>query len=201
MTANIGETAKNVVRRNTEEVQGRGNWALFNELFADDFFDHTPQPGGTRDKPASSPSTSACAKPSRISRRRFIGSGSTATWSPPSRLITARIEGIFLASRAQAPKSASRPSMQCASSTVRSASTGAWQTSTRSCNSWARSLHCRRLEKVDAHELAHRIDRRFLARRSGERCSSRERTEANRISNVALRTLTRTGAGLARQPL
>jgi steroid delta-isomerase-like uncharacterized protein len=50
MTANISETAKDVVRRNTEEVQGRGNWALFNELFADDFFDHTPQPGGTRDK-------------------------------------------------------------------------------------------------------------------------------------------------------
>jgi steroid delta-isomerase-like uncharacterized protein len=50
MTANISEAAKDVVRRNTEEVQGRGNWALFNELFADEFFDHTPQPGGTRDK-------------------------------------------------------------------------------------------------------------------------------------------------------
>jgi steroid delta-isomerase-like uncharacterized protein len=50
MTANISETAKDVVRRNTEEVQGEGNWALFNELFADNFFDHTPQPGGTRDK-------------------------------------------------------------------------------------------------------------------------------------------------------
>ena len=50
MTANISETAKDVVRRNTEEVQGRGNWALFDELFADDFIDHTPQPGGTRDK-------------------------------------------------------------------------------------------------------------------------------------------------------
>src|SRR4029077_4941195 len=95
--------------------------------------------------PAFSPSTSACAKPSRISRRRFIGSASTATWSPPSRLITARIEEIFSASLAQAPKSASRPSMQCASSTVRSPSTGVWQTSTRSCSSWARSLHCRRL--------------------------------------------------------
>jgi predicted ester cyclase len=50
MIANISETAKDVVRRNTEEVQGRGNWALFDELFADNFFDHTPQPGGTRDK-------------------------------------------------------------------------------------------------------------------------------------------------------
>jgi hypothetical protein len=50
VTANLNETAKDIVRRSTEEVQGRGNWALFNELFSDDFFDHTPQPGGTRDK-------------------------------------------------------------------------------------------------------------------------------------------------------
>lgn len=46
----ISETAKAVVRRNTEEVQGGGNFALFDELFADDFLDHTPQPGGTPDK-------------------------------------------------------------------------------------------------------------------------------------------------------
>jgi hypothetical protein len=35
-----------VVRRNTEEVQGRGNFEVFEELFAPDFVDHTPQPGG-----------------------------------------------------------------------------------------------------------------------------------------------------------
>jgi predicted ester cyclase len=35
-----------VVRRNTEEVQGRGNFDVFEELFAIDFVDHTPQPGG-----------------------------------------------------------------------------------------------------------------------------------------------------------
>lgn len=46
----IGEAAKAVVRRNTEEVQGGGDWALFDELFADNFYDHTPQPGGARDK-------------------------------------------------------------------------------------------------------------------------------------------------------
>jgi len=50
MTQDIGEIAKAVTRRNTEEVQGGGDWELFDELFADDFFDHTPQPGGTRDK-------------------------------------------------------------------------------------------------------------------------------------------------------
>jgi steroid delta-isomerase-like uncharacterized protein len=45
-----GEAAKAVVRRNTEEVQGKGDWAVFDELFADDFVDHTPQPGTTPDK-------------------------------------------------------------------------------------------------------------------------------------------------------
>lgn len=38
------EEAKAVVRRNTEEVQGKGDFTLFDELFADDFVDHTPQP-------------------------------------------------------------------------------------------------------------------------------------------------------------
>ena len=38
------EAAKAVVRRNTEEVQSRGNFDAFEELFADDFVDHTPQP-------------------------------------------------------------------------------------------------------------------------------------------------------------
>lgn len=38
------DAAKAIVRRNTEEVQGRGNFAVFDELFADDFVDHTPQP-------------------------------------------------------------------------------------------------------------------------------------------------------------
>jgi SnoaL-like polyketide cyclase len=44
------ESAKATVRRNTEEVQGRGNFEVFEELFADDFIDHTPQPGTTPDK-------------------------------------------------------------------------------------------------------------------------------------------------------
>ena len=39
------EEAIAVVRRNTEEVQGQGNFEVFEELFAPDFVDHTPQPG------------------------------------------------------------------------------------------------------------------------------------------------------------
>ena len=51
MTTNgVSEAAKAVVRRNTEEVQSKGNFELFEELFADDFLDHTPQPGRTPDK-------------------------------------------------------------------------------------------------------------------------------------------------------
>jgi steroid delta-isomerase-like uncharacterized protein len=51
MTSNSSsDAAKAVVRRNTEEVQGGGNFEVFDELFADDFLDHTPQPGRTPDK-------------------------------------------------------------------------------------------------------------------------------------------------------
>lgn len=44
------EAAKAVVRRNTEEVRSMGNFDVFEELFADDFIDHTPQPGTTPNK-------------------------------------------------------------------------------------------------------------------------------------------------------
>jgi steroid delta-isomerase-like uncharacterized protein len=51
MTNNsISDAAKAVVRRNTEEVQSRRNFDAFEELFADDFVDHTTQPGTTPDK-------------------------------------------------------------------------------------------------------------------------------------------------------
>jgi steroid delta-isomerase-like uncharacterized protein len=50
MTSNRGDAAKAVVRRNTVEVQSGGNFEVFEQLFADDFFDHTPQPGRTPDK-------------------------------------------------------------------------------------------------------------------------------------------------------
>ncbi len=39
-----------IVRRNTEEVQGKGDFVLFDELFSDDFIDHTPQPNMVPDK-------------------------------------------------------------------------------------------------------------------------------------------------------
>lgn len=50
MTTDISQAAIAVVRRNTEEVQGKGDFNLFEQLFAQDFVDHTPQPGGTPDR-------------------------------------------------------------------------------------------------------------------------------------------------------
>lgn len=50
MHADSETLAMEVVRRNTEKVQGEGDFALFEELFADDFVDHTPQPGTSADK-------------------------------------------------------------------------------------------------------------------------------------------------------
>lgn len=48
--SNSPDTAKAIVRRNTEEVQEKGNLDVFDELFSDNFIDHTPQPGTTPDK-------------------------------------------------------------------------------------------------------------------------------------------------------
>jgi len=50
MSNDASSEAKAVIRRNTEEVQGKGDFDVFEELFADDFIDHTPQPGMTPDK-------------------------------------------------------------------------------------------------------------------------------------------------------
>jgi steroid delta-isomerase-like uncharacterized protein len=46
-----GEAAKAVVPQNAEDVQDKGKFDVFEELFADDFVDHTPQPAMTPDKP------------------------------------------------------------------------------------------------------------------------------------------------------
>ena len=49
-TLTASDAAKAVVRRNTEEVQSKGNFDVFEELFSDDFVDHTTQPGTSPDK-------------------------------------------------------------------------------------------------------------------------------------------------------
>jgi hypothetical protein len=74
----ISDAAKAVVRRNTEEVQGRGNFELFEELFADDFLDHTPQPAARPIRPAHATSIAGCVRRFRIFVRRSTGSARTA---------------------------------------------------------------------------------------------------------------------------
>lgn len=51
-SAPVAGDPASVVRRNTFEVQGGGNWDLFDQLFAEDFVDHTPQPGFPADRAA-----------------------------------------------------------------------------------------------------------------------------------------------------
>ncbi|WP_276824435.1 hypothetical protein [Mycolicibacterium mageritense] len=73
------DALKAVVRRNTEEVQGRGDFALFDQLFADDFVDHTPQPGTTPDKAGVLVLISGYAMRLPTSIPRFTGRLSMAT--------------------------------------------------------------------------------------------------------------------------
>jgi steroid delta-isomerase-like uncharacterized protein len=52
MEATDRNTAIAIIRRNNEEVQGRGDFDVFDDLFADDFIDRTPQVGWGSDKAA-----------------------------------------------------------------------------------------------------------------------------------------------------
>jgi len=71
---NLSEAAKAVVRRNTEEVQSGGNFEVFEELFGDDFLDHTPQPGRTPDKDVRDNSTKSSGPRSPTFTPTSIGS-------------------------------------------------------------------------------------------------------------------------------
>ena len=78
MRSAVSDAAIAVVRRNTEEVQSNGDFKLFEELFDDDFIDHTPQPGTTptRTRPSPLPSSARsisrlpCRHPVAVRRRR-----------------------------------------------------------------------------------------------------------------------------------
>ena len=67
------EAAKAVVRRNTVEVQVEGRFDVFDELFADDFIDHTPQRGPHPTKPVYRNSTPIFVLRSLTFMRRSIG--------------------------------------------------------------------------------------------------------------------------------
>ena len=75
----VSDEAKAVVRRNTEEVQGKGRFDVFEELFADDFVDHTTQPGTTPDKAGVRHLYTYIRGPSPIFTPKSTGSLRTAT--------------------------------------------------------------------------------------------------------------------------
>jgi hypothetical protein len=60
-TNNISEAAKAVIRRNTEEVQGGGNFELFEQLFADDFSTTRRSRAARRTRPVPVNCTKSCA--------------------------------------------------------------------------------------------------------------------------------------------
>jgi SnoaL-like polyketide cyclase len=130
-TSNTSEAAKAVVRRNTEEVQGGGNFAVFDELFADDFLDHTPQPGRTPDK-------AGARELYKVLRAAFPDFHAEIHWqlADGDRVTTYKTyHGTHWENssvwRRQAERFNSRPSMSCACATARSPSIGASPISSR----------------------------------------------------------------------
>ena len=129
MTSNdVSEAAKAVVRRNTEEVQSNGNFELFEELFADDFLDHTPQPGRTPDK-------AGARELYHVLREAFSDFHAEIHWqAADGDLVTTyktyhgTHQGLFFDIAPTGRRSTSRRSTSCGCATARSSSTGAWPT-------------------------------------------------------------------------
>src|SRR2546426_2678273 len=131
----VGDAAIAVVRRNTEEVQGKGNWNLYEELFADDFVDHTPQPGTTPDK-------SGVRVLYKRLRDAFPDFWPEIHWQTVDGDIVTTYKiyygthlGDFLGIAPRVRPSTSIRSTRCGSATGRSPTTGAWRTCTPCCNS------------------------------------------------------------------
>ncbi|AAK64839.1 hypothetical protein CDO30_20910 (plasmid) [Sinorhizobium meliloti] len=132
------EALKAVVRRNTLEVQSGGNFELFDELFADDFLDHTPQPGGTPDK-------EGARRLYHALREAFPDFHAEIHWQAVDGDIVTTFktyhgthQGVVLGSRQRAARSSSKPSTPCAFATARSSNTGGSPTSTIFCSNSTR---------------------------------------------------------------
>ena len=69
----ISQAAIAVVRRNTEEVQGSGDFELFEQLFAQDFVDHPPSQAVLPIARAPSGSTTSCGQLSQTFMRTSTG--------------------------------------------------------------------------------------------------------------------------------
>ena len=126
-TVSISEAAKAVVRRNTDEVQGRRNFGVFEEIFADDFVDHTTQPGTSPDK-------TGVRQLYTYLREAFPDFHAEIHWQlamaivlQPTRRITAPTRARILGSLRPIARFSLRRLMSCAYRMERSPSTGAWQ--------------------------------------------------------------------------
>jgi hypothetical protein len=120
-----------------EEVQGGGNFDVFDELFADDFLDHTPQPGCTPDK-------AGARELYRALRAAFPDFHADIHWqiADGGHVTTYKTyhgphRGEFRAFNRRAAKFNSRQSTSCACATPRSLSIGAWPIFSPSCSSSA----------------------------------------------------------------
>jgi predicted ester cyclase len=122
-----------IVRRNTEEVQGRGNFDVFEELFAADFVDHTPQPGGF------TPDRDGARNLYRTLRAAFPDFHAEIHWqiSDSDRVTTYKTyhgthQGTFWGLAPTGRKIHFGPSMSCAYATAKSPITGESRISYRS---------------------------------------------------------------------
>ncbi len=120
----VGDAAIAVVRRNTEEVQGKGNWRVFEELFADDFVDHTPQPGTTPDKDGVRVLYKRLRAAFPDFRPEIHWQAAAGDLVTTYKTYHGTHQGEFLGIPATGKKVRSTPSTPCGSSRARSASTG-----------------------------------------------------------------------------
>jgi hypothetical protein len=155
MTSPADEAAIAVVRRNTEQVQGKGNWDVFDELFADSFVDHTPQPGATPDK-------DGVRMLYRALRTAFPDFRADIHWQIATDKVVTTYKiyhgtqtGPILGIAPPAGQSSSNPSTSCESSTARSPTTGAWETYS---NWWCNSAPSRSTPDQTRFGLAFRAD-------------------------------------------
>ena len=121
----LGDAAIAVVRRNTEEVQGKGNWRVFEELFADDFVDHTPQPGTTPDKDGVRVLYKRLRAAFPDFRPEIHWQAAAGDLVTTYKTYHGTHQGEFLGIRPQGRRSVSTRSTPCGSSTARSPSIGA----------------------------------------------------------------------------
>jgi hypothetical protein len=128
------EALKAVVRRNTEQVQGHGDFALSDELFADDFVDHTPQPGTTPDKAGVRVLYERLRQAFPYFRPEIHWQTVEGDVVTTFKIYHGTQRGDFLGIAPTVSRSNSKRSTPCGSAMGRSPTTGVWPTCIPSCS-------------------------------------------------------------------